>query len=326
MQKNLRLQLALKVDVDTLVGYQEGVPALLALFRDKGVRASFFVAMGPDNSGRAIRRLFTRKGFLTKMLRTGAPRLYGLKTLAYGTLLPAPMIAESNPNLLRALAAAGHEVGLHAYDHVYWHDYLWRLAPEQVHVEILRAQKVFVKIMGYPATAFAAPGWQCSLASRQALAAENFQYASDTRGYCPYFPRFMSGERKIASSIPRLPSPVPRQSLLEIPTTLPTMDELLGLNGATAADFNRTVIERLRPGQVEVLTIHAEVEGRSFFPGFAQLLEQLQARQVEFVRLGDWAQQLLAQPGDLPVAPVISATLPGRAGELSCQGTCEVSP
>ena len=38
-----------------------------------GVPASFFVAMGPDHSGRAIRRLFTHKGFLQKMLRTGAP-------------------------------------------------------------------------------------------------------------------------------------------------------------------------------------------------------------------------------------------------------------
>ncbi|MGQ9920981.1 MAG: 4-deoxy-4-formamido-L-arabinose-phosphoundecaprenol deformylase, partial [Desulfobacca sp.] len=74
------MRLALKIDVDTLVGLQEGVPALLRVLAARGIRASFFVAMGPDHSGRAIRRLFTHKGFWQKMRRTGAPRLYGLKT------------------------------------------------------------------------------------------------------------------------------------------------------------------------------------------------------------------------------------------------------
>ena len=50
--------LGLKVDVDTLRGYLEGVPALLDLFRKRGIRASFFFSMGPDNSGKAIRRIF----------------------------------------------------------------------------------------------------------------------------------------------------------------------------------------------------------------------------------------------------------------------------
>ena len=117
-------RLALKVDVDTLVGFKEGVPALLRVLGARGVPASFFVAMGPDHSGRAIRRLFTHKGFLQKMLRTGAPRLYGLKTMLYGTLLPGPPIAASAPELLLRITAAGHELGLHGYDHVLWQDRL----------------------------------------------------------------------------------------------------------------------------------------------------------------------------------------------------------
>ena len=104
--------------------FKEGVPALLRVLAAKGVPASFFVAMGPDHSGRAIRRLFTHKGFLSKMLRTGAPRLYGLKTMLYGTLLPGPPIAGSAPELLRQITAAGHELGLHGYDHVLWQDRL----------------------------------------------------------------------------------------------------------------------------------------------------------------------------------------------------------
>ena len=300
-------RLAIKVDVDTLAGYQEGVPALLALFQERGLRASFFVAMGPDNSGQAIWRLFTRKGFLPKMLRTRAPRLYGLKTITYGTLLPAPLIVVSEPGLLRQVGAAGHELGIHGYDHVHWQDHLARLPQEAVQVEILRAQKIFTKVMGYGATAFAAPGWQCTAASLAALMTENFSYVSNTRGYGPYFPRF--GRRLFP--------------ILEIPTTLPTMDELLGLNGRTARDFNQEIYSRLLPGQVEVLTVHAEVEGRVYREDFARLLDQLQTDGIEFRRLGDWAQELLAAPQAVPTAPVQEGTLPGRAGTVACQGPSE---
>jgi len=51
------LRLAIKVDVDTWIGLQEGVSNLLALLRRYAVPASFFVAFGPDNSG--LRRLET---------------------------------------------------------------------------------------------------------------------------------------------------------------------------------------------------------------------------------------------------------------------------
>ena len=81
--------LAVKVDVDTLKGYLEGVPRLLDIFGRRDLRVSFFFSFGPDNSGRAIRRVF-RKGFIGKMLRTNAPGTYGMATLLYGTLLPAP--------------------------------------------------------------------------------------------------------------------------------------------------------------------------------------------------------------------------------------------
>ena len=222
-------RLALKVDVDTLVGFKEGVPALLDIFRARGVPASFFVAMGPDHSGRAIRRLFTHKGFLQKMLRTGAPRLYGLKTMLYGTLLPGPAIAASAPELLRSITAAGHELGIHGYDHVLWQDRLPKMSRTAVAAEICRAQKVFLEILGYRAISFAAPGWQCTPPALDALVAEHFYYLSNTRGYAPYFPRV--GTRA--------------WPVLEIPTTLPTMDELLGLNGRSPAEVNEEILGRL---------------------------------------------------------------------------------
>src|SRR5512147_504759 len=115
---------ALKVDVDTYVGTRDGVPRLLEILDGFGIRATFYFSMGPDNSGKAIRRIFTRKGFLKKMLRTRAPSMYGLKTILSGTILPAPMIADSFPDIMRRVEEMGHQAGIHCWDHVEWHDHL----------------------------------------------------------------------------------------------------------------------------------------------------------------------------------------------------------
>jgi len=298
------MRLAIKVDVDTLEGFCQGVPALIEVLADQEVKASFFLSLGPDHSGRAILRVFRQRGFLEKMWRTRAPALYSFKTMCYGTLLPGPLIGTAAPHLAPQLAAAGHEVGLHGYNHVRWHDHLFRLSAENVAREIAQAQAAYTALLGRPAAAFAAPGWQCSLSSRTALAARNFLYASDTRGAAPYFPAF----GKTVTSV------------LEIPTTLPTLDELLGFHGCRPQDFTGLVLSRLAPGRPQVLTIHAEVEGGPFLGEFARLLARCRERRVEFFRLEDWARELLREPASLPVAQVNSQRLPGRAGRVSCQG------
>lgn len=297
------MRLALKVDVDTLVGFQEGVPALLRVLGEKGVPASFFVAMGPDHSGRAIRRLFTHRGFWEKMRRTGAPRLYGLKTMLYGTLLPGPAIAASAPDLLRSIPASGHELGLHGFDHVLWQDRLPHLSLAAIQEHIQRAQQIHQEILGYPALAFAAPGWQCTPAALDALVSQRFYYTSNTRGTSPYFPA-MAGRV---------------WPLLEIPTTLPTLDELLGLDGRRAGDFNREIVALLRPGLTHVLTIHAEVEGRVYLRDFTALLDEVQTRGALWIRLLDYATELWQEWPHLPRQAMAPGTLPGRAGTVTCQ-------
>ena len=61
--------IGLKVDVDTLRGTLEGVPRLAALFKKHGVDATFYFSVGPDHTGRALRRGF-RRGFAKKVART----------------------------------------------------------------------------------------------------------------------------------------------------------------------------------------------------------------------------------------------------------------
>src|SRR6188472_2608226 len=85
--------MTLKVDVDTLRGTREGVPRLARLLRNLGLPATFLFSLGPDHTGRAIRRVF-RRGFMSKVRRTSVASNYGIRTLLYGTLLPGPDIGK----------------------------------------------------------------------------------------------------------------------------------------------------------------------------------------------------------------------------------------
>jgi len=291
-------QLALKVDIDTHVGLRDGVPRLAEALARRGVHASFYVACGPDHSGRALRRIFT-PGFLAKMLRTNAPGLYGWRTLLYGTLLPGPQIARAFPDHVRALAQAGHEVGVHGYDHVYWHDKLARLSYTEVAAELRRGLDVHAELFGRPAEAFAAPGWQCTPHSLAAIDAVGLRYHSCTRGYAPYRPT--AGGRAFATP--------------EIPTTWPTLDEIYGRVGTAPDALAACYVAHLQPG-LNVHTIHAEAEGLALLPHFEALLDALGGR-VEYVRLIDVANRLDA--GALPLCGVRPALTAGRAGTVATQ-------
>ncbi|HLW70320.1 MAG TPA: DUF2334 domain-containing protein [Candidatus Binataceae bacterium] len=296
------MEVALKIDVDTHQGLGEGVPRLQALLERRGVVGSFFIAMGPDNSGRAVMRMFRNPGFLAKMRRTRAVSMYGLRTILSGTLLPARQIARAFPEVIRGLIGAGFEVGVHGYDHVRWQDRLDAIGAAGVSAEIAHAFDLFAAIADARASCFAAPGWRTNGAALAALDTRQLRYRSDTRGRFPY--RCALGGRLLATP--------------EIPTTWPTLDEILGTSALNAAgSVPRFYLAQLREDALNVHTIHAETEGMAQLDEFSALIDALKARSASFVRLGDVAARL--NVGQLPIHEVIRVTLPGRAGWISAQ-------
>ncbi|MGH8673562.1 MAG: polysaccharide deacetylase family protein, partial [Burkholderiales bacterium] len=153
------MEVALKIDVDTHRGLAEGAPRLAQMLEREGVAASFYVAMGPDNSGRALVRLIRNPGFLKKMLRTRALATYGLRTVLSGTLLPARPVGAGFPSLLRELGERGFEVGVHGYDHVKWQDRLDGLGENGVRAEVHDAFEAYRAVFGGKPDGFAAPAW-----------------------------------------------------------------------------------------------------------------------------------------------------------------------
>ncbi len=290
-------RVALKVDCDTLEGTREGVPRLLEMLAARGIRATFFFTLGPDRSGVAVRRIFTRKGFLRKMIRSRAPALYGWRTMLYGTLLPAPMIGRRCEDVLRAAGKAGHETGVHGWDHVGWHDRLDGMSAEEVAGDYGRAHAEYLRIFGTPARSSAAPGWTANALSLAAEEERSLLFTSDTRGGAPFFPR--AGERTFRT--------------LEIPTTLPTLDETLAWE-SLRGDADQRSFFRAAVRGTEVHTIHTEVEGRSKAELFAGILDDWREDGVRFVLLSELAREVLAQRDRASARELSRVRLPGRGG------------
>src|SRR5947209_17850330 len=141
--------LALKIDVDTLRGTREGVPRLLEVLRRHDAGATFLFSVGPDHTGRAIRRVF-RPGFFEKVQRTSVVRHYGIRTLLYGTLLPGPDIGRRAADVMRAVRDAGHETGIHCWDHIRWQDGVGDADAEWTRREMTLAAERYTEIFREP--------------------------------------------------------------------------------------------------------------------------------------------------------------------------------
>jgi len=296
------MRLALKVDVDTDRGTREGVPNLLAACREFGAPACFLFSLGPDQTGRAITRVF-RPGFFAKVSRTSVVEIYGVRTLLNGTLLPAPHIGRRNADVMQRVREAGHEVGIHCYNHYRWQDYLATMTREQVAAEFGAARAEFRRIFGTEAHTAGAAGWQSNGLSREAYDAAGLLYASDTRGVAPFFPR-------IDGRVFRT---------LEIPSTLPTFDELMGRPEFPDAAIVPHYLSLLQADRVNVFTLHAEIEGMGRRQLFRELLGAWRERGVEFVRLDGYARQLLQDRAAIPVCGQVMAPIDGRSGLVATQ-------
>lgn len=295
--------LALKIDVDTDRGTREGVPRLVEMLAQHGAGATFLFSLGPDHTGRALKRVF-RPGFLSKVSRTSVLEHYGLRTLLYGTLLPGPDIGRRNAKLMRSVHAAGYETGIHTYDHVKWQDNVADRDAAWTRREMLQAKSRYQEIFEEPPRTHGAAGWQMNPAAFRLTFELGFRYASDTRGTHPFMPVCEGA----AVACPQLP------------TTLPTLDELIGRDGITRDNVHQHLLRLTReaPATGHVFTLHAELEGQKFAPLFEALLTGWKEQGYKLVSLADYAGIALATP--LPHCTVIRGTVEGRTGTLAMQG------
>jgi peptidoglycan/xylan/chitin deacetylase (PgdA/CDA1 family) len=297
------MHLALKIDVDTLRGTREGVPNLVTLLKKHAVDATFLFSLGPDHTGRAIKRVF-RPGFVGKVRRTSVVKHYGLRTLLYGTLLPGPDIGRRAADVMRAVRGEGFEVGIHTWDHIRWQDGVAEADAAWTAAEMRRACERFTDVFKEDPLTHGAAGWQMNVHALRLTQRLGFEYCMDGRGTYPHLPVWNA-------ELIRCP---------QLPTTLPTLDELIGVGAVTEDNVAAHLLELTKEPKPagHVFTLHAELEGMRLAPAFDRLLTGWKAQGWTLGTTRALYETL--QPMALPRCEVGPGVVAGRSGTLLVQG------
>jgi len=287
----------LRIDVDTLRGTKIGVPNLVSLLAEHGLKATFFFSVGPDNMGRHLWRLF-RPSFFLKMLRSKAVNLYGLDILIRGTFWPGSVIAEKAAPQIR-MAAVSHEIGLHAWDHHREQTRVEKLSDKEIHHFISKGKQLLETVIGRKVECMAAPSWKATDNILKVKETFDLLYNTDCRGYSIFNP--IVGSHVLSQQ--------------QVPTTLPTYDEIIGKKGVTPENYNEYILNLFQPGRLNVLTIHAEAEGIACREMFSEFLANAKTKGIRFQPLGE----LVKKNHKTIRAEIFKAAVPGREGWVACQ-------
>jgi len=200
--------------------------------------------------------------------------------------------------IVRQADAAGHEIGLHAWDHHRWQRHASRMSVEALYRELARGVDLLGDLLGRRPRSSAAAGWICNERALEAKERLGFAYNSDCRGRSVFVPSVGGTEH----------AP-------QVPTTLPTYDELVGRNGVTDTNYNERLLAQVAPRDLNVLTIHAEVEGMSCARLFDDFLRRCRDRGIALGPLGELPELAACETRDALVA----APVPGRDGNVAWQ-------
>ena len=293
------VKVGLRIDVDTYRGTALGVPRLLESLSREQLKASFFFSVGPDNMGRHLWRLL-KPAFLLKMLRSSAASLYGWDILLRGTFWPGKKIGAHLPQPIKAASDARHEIGFHAWDHHAWQSRTDKFSRTEIRDTLQKGVNILTEITGFRPVSSAVAGWRCNDKTLLEKEPFSFCYNSDCRGYSIF--------RPVVNNQPLTP---------QIPVTLPTFDEVIGKEGITIDNYNRFILSKIQSGQLNVYTIHAEVEGIVYAEQFDELLQRAKKQNIQFVPLGELLKD--SNVSMLPEGKIVNQLMSGREGWISCQ-------
>ena len=159
-------------------------------------------------------------------------------------------------------------------------------------------------MFGFLPQSHAAAGWQINAHGLELEQEYGLRYASDTRGGAPFLPVLAQG----ISTCPQLP------------TTLPTFDEILGRDGvdeSTIAQyvFQLSAVAAEVPDHLQVFTLHAELEGMLMLPAFESLLVKWRESGAAVARMAKIHELAMRRP--VPARAVGLGEVAGRSGLLA---------
>jgi peptidoglycan/xylan/chitin deacetylase (PgdA/CDA1 family) len=141
------------------------------------------------------------------------------------------------------------------------------------------------------------------------------QYASDGRStpnLAPY--RIAFGNQK--------------SKHVQYPTTLPTFDELIGIDGIDAFGAAQQILAMTQSNpNDQVFTLHAELEGQKLLPAFRELLMGWLNQGHELVTMGELHRSWVAtgQLDKIATEHFAYGAVANRSGELMIQASTAVN-
>lgn len=276
------MRLSFRVEVDSLRGALEGVPALLKLFDEHHVEATFLLSLGPDYSSNPLKYLLPWS-LLSK--------------------LPASRIGNRAADNLKKIPEVGHEVGVAPFFAEAWRRGAAFFDKDDTRRIFDSASAAFQRLFGEKPRLFGASGWQINPYVLQLEEAFGFKYATDTRGKTVFLPQLQGVN----------------SGCVQIPTTLPTVDEMLARDKLAVDKVHEYLFaesQRVLPSG-EVFSINAEREGIDLFDVLEKLIVMWKGSQWEFRTLG----ALYASLGDaeIPRHQIGWSEPEGRAGHVAMQ-------
>ena len=262
---------ALRIDIDC-VRDAETLPVLLDLLNQHGIKATFFVATGPDNIARNIKNYHNLSPL--NIIRKKAFKRYGL-TMLNGLLFKRQVQDSKNIGLV---LDAGHELGLHGYDHYNWMNHLNSKSTEELSALISRGCELFERAFGFYPKSFASPGFTVNSRFLSVLDDFGFCYSSDFIGERAFYPEI---EIEIGGKVCRT---------LQIPVSMRSIGEQEE-SGLSDNQILKAVMDGLSRSSHFVLYCHPSYEP-VFKPALLEHVLKCMEETSKIVTLGEIASRL----------------------------------
>lgn len=257
----------LRIDIDC-VRDAETLPVLLDMLNGHGIKATFFVTTGPDDIARNMKNCLNP----LNLFRKKAFKRYRL-TIFNGLVFKRQVQESKNLDLI---LDAGHELGLHGYDHYNWMNHLDSKSVEELGALISRGCELFEQAFGFYPKSFASPGFTVNSRFLSALDDFGFRYSSDFVGGQAFYPK-----SEIEGKVCRT---------LQIPVSMRSIGEQEE-SGLRDNQILKAVMDRLSCSKYFVLYCHPSYEP-VFKPALLERVLKCVEETAKIVTLGKIASRL----------------------------------
>ncbi|MCU7958711.1 MAG: hypothetical protein KZQ58_01675 [gamma proteobacterium symbiont of Bathyaustriella thionipta] len=243
---------------------------------------------------------------LFKTYDTRVSFAFAMQPFAGGFLsgLLAGRAAKERQALCLAVKEAGHELGVLGYDADEWAKSASQRDARWVEKQMRLATHVYQELTATMPLFFSAPDGQMNAETSVLEQQHGFVYASDTRGKTPFIPLSPAGE----------------SGCIQIPVSLPTIDEMLPQEAVTADNVHEHIyMESQYPSPYgHVFAFDADRHGKTMLPFLEKMLVMWRGSQREIGPLQSIYDSLKRQ--SLPKCYIAWEVIAGRHTPLAVQG------